>query len=270
MRLKFGKTKICQEQNILAFVYNKTGADSSEWFEPAEDAGNPKGSGRKTKQSSSRHKTGTAGTQPSRTSKSSSKHNPVKPVVPSGKAGASGQVTTATNTGKQQKKVARGAVYILTMNSCVNQPSPPFGKVGKTDRTANACRARVQELQTGNPHKLRCRHVFLVTNPLSAETGAHNDLKGSNLHLKTQRGCDGGKDWFLFPDSQTVGSLITRVRQAITAGGWFVEEESHDWVESSINPSLFPNQSPQFVYNSKWRQVPCKGDELQHITYNCK
>ena len=37
-RLKFGKTKIYQEQNILTFVYNKTGADSSEWFEPAEDA----------------------------------------------------------------------------------------------------------------------------------------------------------------------------------------------------------------------------------------
>ena len=157
------------------------------------------------------------------------------------------------------------------MNACVNQPSPPFGKVGRSGRTANDCQARVRELQTGNPHKLRCRHTFLVSvNALTAERAAHDKLKEDNLQLKTQRGCDGGKDWFLFPDGQTVGSLITKVREALNQVGWLVTEQSSDWNESSINPSISPNQSPQFVYNSKWRQVPCRGNELQHITYNCK
>ena len=194
--------------------------------------------------------------------------------MPSKNAASSSQVTT-TNTGQQQQqqKVARGAVYIITMDACAGQPSPPFGKVGKTDRTENACKARVDELQTGNPHKLKCKHMFLVTEPYNAEKAAHRNLTKpppNNFHLKTQRGCGGGKDWFLFPNGQTVASLITRVRAVITDGGWFVSELTFDWVESSINPSLSSNQSPQFVYNSKWRQVPCRGDELQHITYNCK
>ena len=277
-RLKFGKTKICQEPNILTFVYNKTGADSSEWFEPVEDRPDKKVS-RKTKKkehSSSSHKTtaNPSRIQPSRSSKSSSNPNRVNPVVSStgGNAASSSQVTT-TNTGQQQQqKVATGAVYIITMDPCDGHPSPPFGKVGKTEKTESACKARVDKLQTGNPHKLRCKHMFLVTVPKDAEKAAHKNLTKpppNNFRLKTQRGCGGGEEWFRFPNDQ-LGSLINRVRAVITEGGWFVSEQSFDWVESSINPSLSPNQSPQFVYNSKWRQVPCRGDELQHITYNCK
>ena len=259
---------------FLTFVYNKTGADSSEWFDPAENRHKKGSSKTKTKERSSSHKTTANPIQPSRSRKSSSKNKPVNPVVSStGGNGASSSQVTATNAGQQQQqKVATGAVYIITMNPCDSQPSPPFGKVGKTDRTASACKARVEELQTGNPHKLICKHMFLVTKPKDAEKAAHKNLTKpppNNFHLKTQRGCGGGKDWFRFPNGQ-VGSLINRVRGVITDGGWFVSEESFDWVESSINPSLSPNQSPQFVYNSRWRQVPCIGDELQHITYNCK
>ena len=278
--LKFGKTNFCQEQNILTFVYNKTGADSSEWFEPAEDAKNKKEKGSsktKTKERSSSHQT-TANTgviQPSSSSKSRSGNNQVNPVVPNKNAASSshGQVATSS-AGKKQKKKATGAVYIMTMDACVTQPSPPFGKVGQTDRTASHCQARLRELQTGNPHRLRCVHMFLVTDPEEAESAAHSNMTKpppNNLHLKSQRNCGTGKDWFLFPDGQTVQSLINRVRAVITDGGWFVSESSNnDWVESSINPSLSPNQSPQFLYNSKWRQLPCRGDELLHITYNCK
>ena len=277
-RLKFGKTKICQEQNILTFVYNKTGADSSEWFEPVEDPGDKKGSSKTKKKersgSSSGRKTSTQTVriQPPR---SSSKNNPVNPLVPStgGTGASSSQVTTTTGgQQQQQQKVAAGAVYIIIMDACDGQPSPPFGKVGITNSTASACKARVDKLQTGNPHKLICKHMFLVTIPRDAEKAAHKNLTKpppNNFRLKTQRGCDGGGEWFRFPNGQ-VGSLINRVRGVISDGGWLVSEQSFDWVESSIDPSLSPNQSPQFDYNSKWRQVPCRGDELQHITYNCK
>ena len=231
----------------------------------------------KTKERSSSHKTtaNPSAIQPSRSSKTSSRPKPVNPVVAStgGNGASSSQVTTTTpGQQQQQQKVAKGAVYIITMDSCDSQPSPPFGKVGITRRTASACKARVDELQTGNPHKLRCKHMFLVTEPKEAEEAAHHNMTKpppNNLELKTQRRCGGGGEWFRFPNGQ-VGSLINRVRAVISEGGWLVSEQSFDWVESSINPSLSPNQSPQFVYNSKWRQVPCRGDELQHITYNCK
>ena len=208
--------------------------------------------------------------------RSSSKNNPVNPLVPStGGTGASSSQVTTTTAGQQQQqqqKVADGAVYIIIMDACDGQPSPPFGKVGITNNTASACKARVDKLQTGNPHKLICKHMFLVTKPREAEKAAHKDLTKpapDDFGLKTQRGCNGGGEWFRFPNDQ-VESLINRVRGVINDGGWLVSEQSFDWVESSIDPSLSPNQSPQFDYNSKWRQVPCRGDELQHITYNCK
>ena len=91
------------------------------------------------------------------------------------------------------------------------------------------------------------------------------DLTDSGYNIYPS--CRGGTEWFSFPGSG-LQSLANRVRAVLNDAG--VLASTSDWVESSINPSLSPNQSPQSVYNSKWRQVPCKGDELQHITYNCK
>ena len=238
----------------FAKIYNKTGADSSE---PAEDAKNRGGS----------HKTGQS--QRPSTGSSETRRKP-NPPVPSTKKGSSSKGTTTTKQRKQEKNEAPGGVYVIDMGDCANKSSPPFGKVGRTTRTANDCKARVQQLQTGNPFKLRCRRTFLVrVDPEIAERAAHDKLKEEHLHLKTQQDCEGGEDWFLFPDGQRVASLIDNVRQTLSQAGWIVSEQ-RDWVESSINPSISPNQSPQFVYNSKWRQVPCRGNELQHITYNCK
>ena len=156
-----------------------------------------------------------------------------------------------------------GAVYIATMNSCQNQP---YGKIGSTGRTDNSCGARLGELQTGNPHQLVCGHVFLVTEvPTTAERRVHQQLTTDNLNIYTT--CRGGTEWYSFPRGGVRG-LANRVRAILDDANVLVP--ASDWVESSINPSLSPNQSPQFVYNSKWRQVPGKGDELQHITYNCK
>ena len=234
-RLKFGKTKICQEQNILTFVYHKTGADSSEWFEPAKDAG-------------------VSGRRPQRTLP----HRPAK----TRQGGPSNRVQPRP---QQRRIVISGVVYIIHMNPCLGS-APPFGKVGSTSRSANFCQARVRELQTGNPHQLVCNHYFSVVGNLTrAESTVHNQLR---LDGRSIRGtCHGGREWYSFPGSG-VQSLANRVRAILNEAGFLAP--TRDWVESSINPSLSPNQSPQFVYNSKWRQVPCKGDELQHITYNCK
>ena len=202
-------------------------------------------------------------------SKSSSSRNPVVPSKGSSSGSSSQQVTTK-NTQKKKEKKANGAVYIITMKKCKDQPSPPFAKVGYSSQVTDDCKQRVQKLQTGNPHKLICKHQFFVTIPKDAEKAAHTRLNELNLNLEKQNRCDGGSEWFLFPDENDEESLIDVVRDAITRGNWLVSEKASDWVESSINPSLSPSQSPQFVYNSKWRQVPCKGDVLQHITYNCK
>ena len=246
-RLKFGKTKICQEQNILTFVYNKTGADSSEWFEPAEDA-KVSGQGTGQEKTSSKPKK----TQP---------HRAVKTKKPA-QAGPS----RVQKTQKPKKTVVIGDVYIITMNRCLNQPAPPFGKVGSSKRTASNCQARLKELQTGNPHQLVCGHTFPVTeNERTAENTVKRQLRAEGLGI--QPSCRGGSEWFSYPRGG-LAALANRVRQILNDEG--VLAPRSDWVESSINPSLSPNQSPQFLYNSKWRQVPCKGDELQHITYNCK
>ena len=212
--------------NILTFVYNKTGADSSEWFEPAEDASNQ------------RHRN-----QPHRSKAGSSRRpNP------------------------ERAPPVTGVVYIVTMRACLTQGAPPFGKVGSSSRPDNNCGARLGELQTGNPHQLACNHMFRVTGDLrTAEGRVHRQLRTDGLHI--YQSCGGGREWYSFP-GRGVQSLATRVRNILNSTG--VLAPTSDWVESSINPSLSPNQSPQFVYNSKWRQVPCKGDELQHITYNCK
>ncbi|CAH3189873.1 unnamed protein product [Porites evermanni] len=152
------------------------------------------------------------------------------------------------------------------MRACLSQPAPPFGKVGSSSRPDNNCGARVGELQTGNPHQLVCNHMFHVTVALStAEGRVRTNLTNSGYSVYPS--CHGGREWFRFPGTG-LQSLADRVRAVLNDAGFLATRS--DWVESSINPSLSPNQSPQFVYNSKWRQVPCKGDELQHITYNCK
>ena len=225
----------------------KTGADSSEWFVPAEDAA-----------VSGRRQGKTTSSKPQKTQP----HRAVKTNKPA-QAGSSNQVQPKT---KPRKTVVLGDVYIITMNRCLNQSAPPFGKVGSSERTENNCAARIGELQTGNPHQLVCRYTFSVTeDPKTAERRVRHNLTEDGFNIYPS--CRGGTEWFTFPGSR-VQSLAARARAVLNDAG--VLASTSDWVESSINPSLSPNQSPHFVYNSKWRQVPCKGDELQHITYNCK
>ena len=152
------------------------------------------------------------------------------------------------------------------MGSTLGQPGPPFGKIGSTSRRQNNCQARISELQTGNPFPLRCSYTFSI-NARSARQ-AENLVHQRVTEVAGINRCSGGTEWYSFPPRRGVRGLRDAVFNILNRSGLL--PPSSDWVESSINPSLSPNQSSQFVYNSKWRQVPCKGDELQHITYNCK
>ena len=216
--------------------------DSSEWFEPAEDA------------AAVIHRKPTPHRQqPPR----QAKKKPGPRVNPKPKPKP-----------KPKPVVISGAVYVIHMNPCLNI-QPRFAKIGSTRNPANHCQGRVGSLQTGNANQLVCNHQFAVVGNLTrAERKVHDTLRDiDQLSTRANHACHGGREWYTFPGTG-VQSLANRVRAILHQAGYLAP--TNDWVESSINPSLSPNQFPQFVYNSKWRQVPCKGDESQHITYNCK
>ena len=151
--------------------------------------------------------------------------------------------------------------------------APTFVKVGFT----NNCRQRFGNLKAGNPFKLNCHVSYNVCVKDEAERAAHGVISDSSIDM------GGGTEWFYYGTSANLELMRQAVRAAIDpwierAGG------SSDFVESSINPCLAPNQAgaimptnynygnfnPRFagVYNTKWRQT-LQGNVLQ-IKYNCK
>ena len=179
------------EQNILSFVYNKTGADSSEWFEPSEDA------------TTTRHRNQNQQQAP----RSMQPHRPAK----TNKQGPSKQ---AQQKPEPKSVVSSGAVYIMHMRQCGNS-APLFAKVGSSTRTENNCEDRKGELQTGNPHELVCHYTFdVVGNLLTTERKVHDALKGDGLNTRQSLGCDGGTEWYSFPGNG-VQSLAVRVEEIL-------------------------------------------------------
>ena len=148
------------------------------------------------------------------------------------------------------------------MDDCEGHSAPPFAKVGYT----NDCDRRVGELQSGNPHELRCRYTWWVTNRNRAERKAHEALDEQGLRVN----CGGGTEWFRVEDDlDDIDEFAEIVRDAIVE---FMEEEDRDLAESSNN--LAPNQAAAKMAtnyghnNTKWRQ-DLKGNML-HVKYNCK
>jgi len=147
------------------------------------------------------------------------------------------------------------------MDDCEGHSAPPFAKVGYT----NDCDRRLGELQSGNPHELRCRYTFWVSNRHLAEQEAHEALDRKWLRVN----CGGGTEWFT-----VTGGLDQIDNFAEIVKGAIVEymEEDRDLAESSIN--LAPNQAAAKMAtnyghnNTKWRQ-DLKGNML-HVKYNCK
>ena len=148
------------------------------------------------------------------------------------------------------------------MDDCEGHSAPPFAKVGYT----NDCDRRIGELQSGNPHELRCRYTFWVSNRHRAEQEAHDALDEQGLRVN----CGGGTEWFRVEDDlDDIDEFAEIVRDAIVE---FMEEEDRDLAESSNN--LAPNQAAAKMAtnyghnNTKWRQ-DLKGNML-HVKYNCK
>ena len=149
------------------------------------------------------------------------------------------------------------------MDDCEGHSAPPFAKVGYT----NDCDRRVGELQSGNPHELRCRYTWWVTNRNRAEKKAHEALDEQGLRVNF----GGGTEWFRVEDDlDDIDEFAEIVRDAIVE--YMQEEEDRDLAESSNN--LAPNQAAAKMAtnyghnNTKWRQ-DLKGNML-HVKYNCK
>ena len=149
------------------------------------------------------------------------------------------------------------------MDDCEGHSAPPFAKVGYT----NDCDRRVGELQSGNPHELRCRYTWWVTNRNRAEKKAHEALDEQGLRVN----CGGGTEWFRVEDDlDDIDEFAEIVRDAIVE--YMQEEEDRDLAESSNNLAL--NQAAAKMAtnyghnNTKWRQ-DLKGNML-HVKYNCK
>ena len=155
------------------------------------------------------------------------------------------------------------------MDDCEGHSAPPFAKVGYT----NDCDRRVGELQSGNPHELRCRYTWWVTNRNRAEKKAHEALDEQGLRVN----CGGGTEWFRVEDDlDDIDEFAEIVREAmegyIVQGDESEEEGDRGLVVSSINRA--PNQAAAKMAtnyghnNTKWRQ-DLKGNML-HVKYNCK
>ena len=149
------------------------------------------------------------------------------------------------------------------MDDCEGHSAPPFAKVGYT----NDCDRRVGELQSGNPHELRCRYTWWVTNRNRAEKKAHEALDEQGLRVN----CGGGTEWFRVEDDlDDIDEFAEIVRDAIVE--YMQEEEDRDLAESSNNLAPIHAAAKMATNyghnNTKWRQ-DLKGNML-HVKYNCK
>ncbi|CAH3039205.1 unnamed protein product [Porites lobata] len=149
------------------------------------------------------------------------------------------------------------------------------GSECKPGRSNPGDRGEIYMVTMSGSFKLNCHVSYNVCVKDEAEHAAHGAISNSSIDM------GGGTEWFYYGTSANLELMRQAVRAAINpwierAGG------SSDFVESSINPCLAPNQAgaimptnygnfnPRFasVYNTKWRQT-LQGNVLQ-IKYNCK
>ena len=282
-----------ENNNFTFFLYNNTGANSSEWFKPAEDEGykrtialqDRKGSKARVKvDPRTRSHATNAGRSGGRGATGVGGRSGTGGGVRGGGRGGTGGGRGGTAHGSSSGAGASGSsglgsrcrslpsdpgyIYIIQMSGSYNghYQAPPFAKVGFT----NNCQQRLGNLKAGNPYKLTCYKTYHVCNKDAAETAAHNSISSYRVQM------GGGTEWFYYT---SLSSLATTVRNAIAA---FIDQPGSDFVELSKNPCLTPNPAgviiatnyghlnPRFagVYNQRWRQA-IQGNVL-HIKYNCK
>ena len=282
-----------ENNNFTFFLYNKTGANSSEWFKPAEDEGykrtialqDRKGSKARVKvDPRTRSHATNAGRGEGRGATGVGGRSGTGGGARGGGRGGTGGGRGGTAHGSSSGASASGSsglgsrcrslpsdpgyIYIIQMSGSYNghYQAPPFAKVG----FKNNCQQRLSNLKAGNPYKLTCYKTYHVCNKDAAETAAPNSISSSRVQM------GGGTEWFYYT---SLSSLATTVRIAIAA---FIDQPGSDFVELPKNPCLTPNPAgvimatnyghlnPRFagVYNQRWRQA-IQGNVL-HIKYNCK
>ena len=224
----------------FCFLYNKTGANSSEWFEPAEDEAYKRTivlfrNKSKAKVKSSKTKSaastgggyggtggggwgGTGGGGWGATggggwgatggggwgATGGGSRGGYGHGSRSG-AGASGSGGRGSRC--RSKPNDPGYIYIIQMNGSYVGPSatyqaPPFAKVGFT----NNCHQRLINLQAGNPFQMTCYQTFHVCKKNEAERAAHTAIGGYRVAM------GGGTEWFFYI---SLGDLEATVRAAI-------------------------------------------------------
>ena len=225
----------------FCFLYNKTGANSSEWFEPAEDEAykrtivlfrkksKAKVKSSKTKSAASTGggyggtggwgwggtgggglgATGGGGWGPTggggRGATGGGSRGGYGHGSSSG-AGASGSRGRGSRCRSQPNDP--GYIYIIQMSGSYHRPpvrydAPPFAKVGFT----NNCQQRLNNLQAGNPFQMTCYQTFHVCKKNDAERAAHGAIGPDRVRM------NGGTEWFYYT---SLGALETTVRTAIT------------------------------------------------------
>ena len=267
----------------LCFLYNKTGANSSEWFEPAEEEAykriialqDPRKSKHRQKKPNPGGRAPTRGAAGGRGgggggAGAGGRGGGGGGAGAGGRGGGGGGAGgrgRGRGSGCRSQPNHPGYIYIIEMSGSYRQyQAPPFAKVGFT----NDCRQRLGNLRAGNPFQLTCYETYHVCTKNAAEIAAHNALNSSNVNL------GGGKEWFYYT---SLSSLATTVKNAILS---FMDRPDSDFVELSKNPCLTPNPAgvvmatnyghlnPRFagVYNQRWRQAV--QENVLHIKYNCK
>ena len=212
----------------FCFLYNKTGANSSEWLEPAEDEAykrtivlfrNKSKAKVKSAASTGGGYGGTGGWSLGGTgggglgatggggrgatgggSRGGYGHGS------SSGAGASG--SGGRGSGCRAQPNDPGYIYIIQMSGSYRGPSetyrpPPFAKVGFT----NNCQQRLNNLQAGNPFQMTCYQTFHVCKKNEAEREAHRAIGRNRVQMR------GGTEWFYYT---SLSDLERTVRTAIT------------------------------------------------------
>ena len=221
----------------FCFLYNKTGANSSEWFEPAEDEAykrtivlfrNKSKAKVKSSKTKSAASTGggyggtggggwggtggggwgatggggwgaTGGGGGGATGGGSRGGYGHGSSSGAGASGSSGRGSQC-----RSKPNDPGYIYIIQMSGYYDAPpqryvAPPFAKVGFT----NNCQERLQNLQAGNPFQMTCYQTFHVCKKKDAEKAAHKEIGRYRVQMR------GGTEWFFYISLDNLAATVS-------------------------------------------------------------
>ena len=203
----------------FCFLYNKTGANSEEWFEIS---------------------TGDKAYK--------------RTAVHGGRAGGHGFRGRGKSGGRSQPRDP-GFIYIITMHGrAYESTAPHFAKVGYT----HDCRERIRNLQAGNPFQLFCSQNWPVPNKKTAEQNAHQALNNEGLDVDMDGGTEWfyygslGLNQFAYI---VWNAFQTNTSRDLVESS--INPSPHPNQAGAIMATNYGNLNPRLagVYNQRWRQA---------------